>query len=293
MSGRSMMTRRSKRPGRSSAGSRTSGRFVAAMTMTLSTARSRPSRRGSGSVSARARRCRRRRPAPRAADRVDLVDEDDGRRALLGRAKRSRTRDAPTPTNISTNSEPEMEKKGTPASPATARASKVFPVPGGPMRKTPFGILAPTATNFFGLLKKSTTSISSSFASASRRRHRRRSRPFLSFFPYSRAPDCPNDMARMFWPWIERIMMRTMMAMAAMGRTMGIITPIQTAKPLAACTLRSMAASLSSATPRFFMTAVNDSPTFLRGLGGFALVVQDHVERKFLTVIDLTSPFVT
>ena len=46
--------------------------------------------------------------------------------------KRSRTRLAPTPTNISTKSEPEIEKNGTPASPATARANKVLPVPGGP-----------------------------------------------------------------------------------------------------------------------------------------------------------------
>ena len=41
----------------------------------------------------------------------------------------SRTRLAPTPTNISTKSEPEIVKKGTFASPATARASSVFPVP--------------------------------------------------------------------------------------------------------------------------------------------------------------------
>ncbi len=34
----------------------------------------------------------------------------------------SRTRLAPTPTNIWMNSDPEIEKKGTPASPATARA---------------------------------------------------------------------------------------------------------------------------------------------------------------------------
>src|SRR5919205_917481 len=46
-------------------------------------------------------------------------------------AKRSRTRDAPTPTNISTKSDPLIEKNGTPASPATARASSVLPVPGG------------------------------------------------------------------------------------------------------------------------------------------------------------------
>ena len=47
-------------------------------------------------------------------------------------SKRSRTRAAPTPTNISTNSEPLIEKNGVPASPAMARASSVFPVPGGP-----------------------------------------------------------------------------------------------------------------------------------------------------------------
>ena len=54
-------------------------------------------------------------------------------------SNRSRTRAAPTPTNISTNSEPEIEKNGTPASPATARASNVLPVPGGPTSSTPFG----------------------------------------------------------------------------------------------------------------------------------------------------------
>ena len=43
----------------------------------------------------------------------------------------------PTPTNISRNSEPEMLRKGTPASPAVALASKVFPVPGGPDRMAP------------------------------------------------------------------------------------------------------------------------------------------------------------
>src|SRR5512132_1812459 len=45
-------------------------------------------------------------------------------------SNRSLTRAAPTPTNISTNSEPEIEKNGTLASPATAFASSVFPVPG-------------------------------------------------------------------------------------------------------------------------------------------------------------------
>ena len=79
---------------------------------------------------------------------------------------RSRTLDAPTPTNISTNSEPEIEKKGTPASPAMAFASSVFPVPGGPTSSTPLGILAPTAVNLSGLFRNSTTSMKSCFASS-------------------------------------------------------------------------------------------------------------------------------
>ena len=56
---------------------------------------------------------------------------------------KSRTREAPTPTNISTKSEPDMEKNGTSASPATALANNVLPVPGGPTNKAPFGIFPP------------------------------------------------------------------------------------------------------------------------------------------------------
>ena len=63
---------------------------------------------------------------------------------FLASSNKSLTREAPTPTNISTKSEPEIEKNGTPASPATAFASNVFPVPGGPTSNTPFGIRAPT-----------------------------------------------------------------------------------------------------------------------------------------------------
>ena len=77
---------------------------------------------------------------------------------------KSRTLDAPTPTNISTKSEPEREKKGTFASPATAFAKRVFPVPGGPTSKAPFGILPPRTVYFLGFLRKSTISCTSSFA---------------------------------------------------------------------------------------------------------------------------------
>src|SRR5881396_1772911 len=68
-------------------------------------------------------------------------------------SKRSRTREAPTPTNISTKSDPEMEKKGTLASPAMARASKVLPVPGGPTSSTPLDAAA-ELLKFLGLPQK-------------------------------------------------------------------------------------------------------------------------------------------
>ena len=61
----------------------------------------------------------------------------------LALLNKSLTLDAPTPTNISTKSEPDSEKNGTFASPATAFASKVFPVPGDPIKSAPFGILPP------------------------------------------------------------------------------------------------------------------------------------------------------
>ena len=72
--------------------------------------------------------------------------------------------DAPTPTNISTKSEPEIVKNGTFASPATARASNVLPVQGGQPSKY---LLVFSANNkFCRSLKKSTNSLTSSFASS-------------------------------------------------------------------------------------------------------------------------------
>ena len=52
----------------------------------------------------------------------------------------------------------EIEKKGTFASPATALANKVFPVPGGPTSNAPFGIFPPKDVYFSGNLRKSTIS---------------------------------------------------------------------------------------------------------------------------------------
>ena len=104
--------------------------------------------------------------AAMAADGVDLVDEDDARRDFLAWSNMSRTRLAPTPTNISTKSEPEMVKNGTPASPAMARASSVLPVPGEPTSSAPLGILPPSRANLLGSFRNSTISCSSSRASS-------------------------------------------------------------------------------------------------------------------------------
>ena len=73
---------------------------------------------------------------------------------FLACSNMSRTRLAPTPTNISTKSEPEIVKNGTLASPATARAISVLPVPGGPTRSTPRGIRPPSRWIFSGIAQE-------------------------------------------------------------------------------------------------------------------------------------------
>ena len=77
---------------------------------------------------------------------------------------KSLTLEAPTPTNISTKSDPDREKNGTFASPATALASKVLPVPGSPTSRAPLGIFPPSLVYLVGFFKKSTISCTSSFA---------------------------------------------------------------------------------------------------------------------------------
>ena len=47
-----------------------------------------------------------------------------------------------------------MLKNGTPASPATARASSVLPVPGGPTSSTPRGMRAPSCVELLGVLEE-------------------------------------------------------------------------------------------------------------------------------------------
>jgi len=135
---------RSNRPGRSNALSSTSGRLVAAMMMTPSVV-SKPSISASIEFSVCSRSSL---PPPRPAPRWRPTASISSMKIRQGAFFRpcsnmSRTRLAPTPTNISTKSEPLMEKNGTSASPAIAFASSVLPVPGGPTISTPFGMRPP------------------------------------------------------------------------------------------------------------------------------------------------------
>src|SRR5215475_3010224 len=96
-------------------------------------------------------------PPPRPAPRCRPTASISSMKIMQGACffpwtNKSRTREAPTPTNISTKSEPLMEKNGTPASPAIARASSVLPVPGAPTNNTPLGIRPPKRDNFFEFL---------------------------------------------------------------------------------------------------------------------------------------------
>ena len=133
-SGSGTITWRSKRPGRSRAGSRISWRLVAATTITWSLT-SKPSI----STSSWLRVCSRSSlpPGPPPALRWRPTASISSMKMMHGAfflpsVNRSRTREAPIPTYISTNWLPLIEKNGTPASPAMARASRVLPVPGSP-----------------------------------------------------------------------------------------------------------------------------------------------------------------
>ena len=159
---------RSKRPGLNRAESSTSGRFVAAIRMTpLSVAKPSISTSNWLRVFSRSSLAPIIAPFPLLLPTASISSIKIIHGAFsFACLKRSRTLAAPTPTNISTKSEPLILKNGTSASPATAFASRVFPVPGGPTSSTPFGSLPPRVVYFFGSLRKSTTSMTSAFASS-------------------------------------------------------------------------------------------------------------------------------
>jgi hypothetical protein len=101
-----------------------------------------------------------------AADGVDLVDEDDAGRALLGLLEHvAHAGRAHADEHLDEVGARDL-KNGTLASPAMALASSVLPVPGGPTSSTPRGMRPPSFWNFCGSFRKSTSSLTSSLASS-------------------------------------------------------------------------------------------------------------------------------
>ena len=244
-SGNSITTRRSKRPGRSKAGSSTSGRLVAAITITFSFG-SKPSISTKIWLSVCSRSSL---PPPTPVPRTRPTASISSTKIIAGAAflavkKRSRTRLAPTPTNISTNSEPEIEKNGTPASPATALASKVLPVPGAPISKMPLGMRAPMSKNFLGFLRKSTISKSSSFASLAPATSLKVTREATSLGSVSRGFDWPKENACIPAPFTWRDKYHTKNAISRSGARNGANAVSQNCQAL--CFLMSIETLLSA-----------------------------------------------
>mmetsp|Transcript_12487 Transcript_12487/g.31710 ORF Transcript_12487/g.31710 Transcript_12487/m.31710 type:complete len:216 (-) Transcript_12487:765-1412(-) len=132
-SGKPNSTFLSRRPGRSSAGSRVSGRLVAMSTLTLPRA-SKPS---SWLTISSIVRCTSLSPPAPSSNRAPPMASTSSKKmmhARLDRAiwKSSRTMRAPSPTYFCTSSLPITRMKHASVRLATARASRVFPVPGGP-----------------------------------------------------------------------------------------------------------------------------------------------------------------
>mmetsp|Transcript_2619 Transcript_2619/g.9247 ORF Transcript_2619/g.9247 Transcript_2619/m.9247 type:complete len:264 (+) Transcript_2619:543-1334(+) len=141
---------RSSLPGLVSAGSSFSGRLVAARS-TTSSADSKPSSSVSSCGSA-VPLCSR--SASRLAPTASISSMNTTHGAFFFAAAKSlRILCAPTPTYFSSKDGPAAWKKGTPASPATARASRVLPVPGGPTMSMPAGSFAPRRLNLVGSLR--------------------------------------------------------------------------------------------------------------------------------------------
>ena len=99
-------------------------------------------------------------------DGVDLVHEDDARTVLLGLLEQiPHTRRTHTDEHLDEVRPRDREERHTGLAGDRPR-SNVLPVPGGPYSRTPVGIRAPSAWNFFGFSRNSLISWSSSTASS-------------------------------------------------------------------------------------------------------------------------------
>ena len=153
LSGRSTSTCRSKRPARSSAGSRISGRLVAASRTRPVAGRSRPSREELVQrllllvVAAPAAWRRAQRPSASSSSRKMIAG------AAAACSKRSRTRAAPRPTNISTNSGPRSRRTARPPPPRPRVRAGSYRCRAG-REQHAFGHPAPEAPVPFRVLQK-------------------------------------------------------------------------------------------------------------------------------------------
>mmetsp|Transcript_7571 Transcript_7571/g.24890 ORF Transcript_7571/g.24890 Transcript_7571/m.24890 type:complete len:268 (+) Transcript_7571:424-1227(+) len=150
-SGRPNSTFRSMRPGRNRAGSRVSGRLVAIRILTFPRA-SNPS---NWFTISNIVRCTSLSPPAPSSKRVPPIASTSSRKtmqAFFDRAiwNSSRTMRAPSPTYFCTNSEPITRIKHASVRFATARATSVFPVPGGPKSRMPLGGSMPSCTKRSG-----------------------------------------------------------------------------------------------------------------------------------------------
>ena len=162
--GSGISTCRSKRPGRSRAGSSVSGRFVAAITTTPAE-ESKPSISASNWLRVCSRSSLETTAPPRApADGIDLVDEDDGGRPLSSLANRSRTRDAPTPTKISTKLDPVTREERDAGLARHGPGHQRLARPRRADHEDALGPMAPALEYRPGFFRKSTTSATSRLA---------------------------------------------------------------------------------------------------------------------------------
>src|SRR6516165_7317379 len=144
LSGRSTSTCQSNRPARSKAGSKISGRFVAA-NRTMPALGSKPSSSANSWLSV----CSFSSWLPRTLATLLRPSASSSSMkmmqgaAFLACSNKSLTRAAPTPTNSSTNSDPEIEKNAAPASPATAREQRLAGAGRSNEQKSPLGRARP------------------------------------------------------------------------------------------------------------------------------------------------------
>mmetsp|Transcript_7797 Transcript_7797/g.17912 ORF Transcript_7797/g.17912 Transcript_7797/m.17912 type:complete len:273 (-) Transcript_7797:632-1450(-) len=145
---------RSSRPDRRRAGSRTSGRLVAAMTLIMSFEPKPSSWLKSSSIV----RCTSRSPDWSPPNRLVPMASSSSMNMMaplevpseifsFASSKASRMSFAPSPMNICTSCGPASLRKTALVWLAQARARRVFPVPGGPCRSTPLGGRMPMVSN--------------------------------------------------------------------------------------------------------------------------------------------------